>query len=113
MPATKLPLRGRSCRSLPSTTDSRDTASRLVSTGRGAESVVREALDAVQKKHPTVLVKGETAYGVAGPVLSDISGGASALVVGTRGRGQIVGAVLGSTSEYVVHHAHCITTVVR
>ena len=79
----------------------------------GAESVVREALDAVQKKHPTVLTKGEIVYGVAGPVLSDVSEGASALVVGTRGRGQIVGAVLGSTSEYVLHHAHCITTVVR
>ena len=79
----------------------------------GADSVVREALEAVQKKHPTVLTKGEVAYGVAGPVLSDVSEGASALVVGTRGRGQIVGALLGSTSEYVLHHAHCITTVVR
>jgi nucleotide-binding universal stress UspA family protein len=34
-------------------------------------------------------------------------------VTGTRGRGQIVGAVLGSVSEYVLHHAHCTTTIVR
>ena len=79
----------------------------------GAESIVREALEAVQKRHPTLLTKGEVVYGVAGPVLSDISEGASTLVVGTRGRGQITGAVLGSISEYVLHHAHCTTTVVR
>ena len=79
----------------------------------GADSVVREALETVQKKHPTVLTKGEVACGIAGPVLSDVSEGASALVVGTRGRGQIVSALLGSTSEYVLHHADCITTVVR
>jgi nucleotide-binding universal stress UspA family protein len=79
----------------------------------GAESVLREGLDAVQKAHPPLPTKGEIAYGVAGPVLSDISEGASALVTGTRGRGQIVGAVLGSVSEYVLHHAHCTTTIVR
>ena len=79
----------------------------------GALSVVREALDAVEKKHPSVPTKGETVYGVPGPVLTEVSEGASALVVGTRGHGQIVGAVLGSVSEYVLHHAHCITTTVR
>ena len=79
----------------------------------GALSVVREALDAVEKKHPTVSTNGETVYGVPGPVLAEVSDGASALVVGTRGRGQIVGAVLGSVSEYVLHHARCITTIVR
>ena len=79
----------------------------------GALSVVGEALDAVERKHPAVPTKGETVYGVPGPVLAEISEGASALVVGTRGHGQIVGAVLGSVSEYVLHHAHCITTIVR
>jgi nucleotide-binding universal stress UspA family protein len=79
----------------------------------GAESVVRESLDAVHEEHPTLPVKGEILYGVAGPVLSDMSEGATALVVGTRGRGQIVGAVLGSVSEHVLHHAQCTTTVVR
>ena len=79
----------------------------------GALSVVGEALDAVERKHPAVPTKGETVYGVPGPVLAEVSEGASALVVGTRGRGQIVGAVLGSVSEYVLHHAHCVTTIVR
>ncbi len=79
----------------------------------GAKSVAVEALDAIEKKHPTVPTKGTTVYGVPGPVLADVSEGASALVVGTRGHGQLVGAVVGSVSEYVVHHAHCTTTVVR
>ena len=79
----------------------------------GAKSVVSAAIDKVHKSHPGVVTKGEIVYGGAGPVLSDVSEGASALVVGTRGRGLIVGALLGSVSEYVVHHAHCTTTVVR
>ena len=45
----------------------------------GALSIVRDALDVVEKKHPTALTKGETVYGVPGPVLADISDGASAL----------------------------------
>ncbi len=78
-----------------------------------AENIVREAIDSIRKTHPTVLTKGEIVYGVAGPVLSDISEGASTLVVGTRGRTQVVGALIGSISEYVVHYAHCTTTIVR
>jgi nucleotide-binding universal stress UspA family protein len=79
----------------------------------GAESVVRQGLEAVREVHPMLPAKGEVLYGVAGPVLSEVSEGASGLVVGTRGRGHIVGAVLGSVSEYVLHHAHCTTTIVR
>jgi nucleotide-binding universal stress UspA family protein len=79
----------------------------------GAESLVRAAIDKMHESNLAVVTKGEIVYGVAGPVLSDVSEGASALVVGTSGRGQLVGALLGSVSEYVVHHAHCTTTVVR
>ena len=79
----------------------------------GAESVVKAAVDYVQGSHPDVVTKDEIVCGVAGPVLSEVSEGASALVVGTRGHGQIVGAVLGSVSEYVLHHAGCTTIIVR
>jgi nucleotide-binding universal stress UspA family protein len=72
----------------------------------GAESVVRAAIDEVHRSHPGVVTK-------AGPVLSDVSEGASALVLGTRDHEQIVGALLDLVSEYAVHHAHCTTTVVR
>ena len=79
----------------------------------GAESVVRAAIDSVHTSHPRVVTKGEFVYGVVGPVLSDMSATASAIVVGTRGHGQMLGALIGSASEYVIHHAKCTTTVVR
>ena len=79
----------------------------------GAESVMREAIDKIHESQPGVVVKGEIICGAPGPVLSEVSEGASALVVGTRGHGQIVGTLLGSVSEYVVHHTHCTTTIVH
>jgi nucleotide-binding universal stress UspA family protein len=41
------------------------------------------------------------------------SRGAALLVVGSRGRGHIIGAVLGSVSQTVPHHAHCPIAIVR
>ncbi len=74
--------------------------------------MVRAAIDKVHKSHPEVVTKGKIVYGVAGPVLSNFSEGTPALVVGTRGHGQIVSTLFGSVSAYVVHHAHCTTIVV-
>jgi nucleotide-binding universal stress UspA family protein len=41
------------------------------------------------------------------------SRGAALVVVGSRGRGHILGAVLGSVSQTVLHHAHCPIAIVR
>ncbi len=38
---------------------------------------------------------------------------ADLIVMGTHGRSEIAGLLLGSVSEYVIHHAHCPVTVVR
>ncbi len=38
---------------------------------------------------------------------------ADVVVMGSRGRSEIEGLVLGSVSEHVVRHAHCPVTVVR
>ena len=51
--------------------------------------------------------------GPPGRVLTEASQHASAVVVGTRGRGQVTGMLLGSVSEFVTTHAHCPVVVVR
>lgn len=55
-----------------------------------------------------ILVEGD-----ARDVLVKASRGAELLVVGSRGHGRAVGAVLGSVSSYCVHHAACPVVVVR
>ena len=39
--------------------------------------------------------------------------GAEMIVVGTRGHGKLRRTILGSVSDYVVHHAHCPVVTVR
>jgi nucleotide-binding universal stress UspA family protein len=78
-----------------------------------AEGIARRAMDRVLQRRPGVVTKGETLLGPPGPVLVDVSKDAELLVVGTRGHSMVVGLMLGSVSEYVVHHGTCTTTVVR
>jgi nucleotide-binding universal stress UspA family protein len=51
--------------------------------------------------------------GRAGDVLVDRSTGAGLLVVGSHGRSQLPGMVLGSTALHCVVHAHCPVLVVH
>jgi nucleotide-binding universal stress UspA family protein len=46
-------------------------------------------------------------------VLAELAHSASILVVGSRGRGQVAGMLLGSVSEALVRHAPCPVVVVR
>jgi nucleotide-binding universal stress UspA family protein len=57
---------------------------------------------------------GRVLEGDAGPALCDFarSEQASAIVIGTRGRGGIKRALLGSVSDYVVRNAPCPVVVV-
>ena len=78
-----------------------------------ALAVVRAAVARVHELEPGVVVKGEHVFGAAGPVLVHESQGASLLVVGTRGHGGLTSLVMGSVSEYVVHHSCSPVTIVR
>ena len=49
---------------------------------------------------------GETICKIAEKESADI------IVVGTRGMGAVRRVVLGSVSDYVLHHAHCAVVIV-
>ncbi len=53
--------------------------------------------------------------GAAGPAICDLASelSAAAIVVGSRGRGGLKRAVLGSVSDHVVRHAPCPVLVTR
>jgi nucleotide-binding universal stress UspA family protein len=53
--------------------------------------------------------------GEVGPQICDIAKQyeADLIVIGRRGRGRLQTALLGSVSNYVLHHAHCSVLVVQ
>jgi nucleotide-binding universal stress UspA family protein len=59
-----------------------------------------------------VSVQGALVHGSPGMALVHASEGAALLVVGSRGHGGFVGAILGSTSTACIHHAVCPVVVI-
>lgn len=80
---------------------------------RHAEQILREAVERVRSDHPTVKVETAAVEGSPGQVLVDMSADADLLVVGSRGRSEVSGLLLGSVSQHSVHRAHCPVTVVK
>lgn len=70
------------------------------------QATVKEALDGA----PVRLVVAE---GHPADVLVRFSEGADLVVVGSRGHGGFVGALLGSVSHHLVQSAHCPVVVIR
>jgi nucleotide-binding universal stress UspA family protein len=62
---------------------------------------------------PPVTVRATVAEGHPADVLVRAARGADLLVVGSRGHGGFAGSLLGSVSQYCVHHAACPVLVVR
>ena len=67
----------------------------------------------VRAAQPGLRVVAELAYRGAAEALVSASAEADVLVVGTHGRGGLVGLVLGSVSQRVIVHGHCPVVVVR
>jgi nucleotide-binding universal stress UspA family protein len=78
-----------------------------------AKRVVTDAVSQVADAHPGVSVHGRTMQGNAAAVLIRAAEDADLLVVGNRGHGGFVGALLGSVSQHCVHHATCPVVVIR
>ncbi|HWC33521.1 MAG TPA: universal stress protein [Mycobacteriales bacterium] len=62
---------------------------------------------------PATAVETVCREGGAGPVLVAESKNTALLVVGSHGHGAISGVLLGSVSNYCVHHASCPVVIVR
>ncbi len=77
-----------------------------------ADAIVQSAIDRVKELQPSVPCEPRAVEGHAGSVLLDEARGATLLVVGSRGRGDFTGLLLGSVSHQVLHHAPCPVVVV-
>jgi nucleotide-binding universal stress UspA family protein len=80
-----------------------------------AAAVVDQAQRSVATKYPDLVVKTHVEEGLAARSLMAIASslGASMLVVGARGHGEMTGMLIGSVSENVATHARCPVVIVR
>jgi nucleotide-binding universal stress UspA family protein len=77
-----------------------------------AREIIDNAMAEAGRCQLSVTVTARIVRGHVGTVLVEESRGADLLVVGSRGHGMAVGMLLGSVSEYCVHHAACPVVVV-
>lgn len=78
-----------------------------------AAEVLADAIAEVSSTAGPVKIRSKVAEGNAAQVLLTESAGADLLVVGNRGHGGFVEALLGSVSHYCIHHATCPVVVIR
>ncbi|MBB4855956.1 nucleotide-binding universal stress UspA family protein [Mycobacteroides chelonae] len=71
------------------------------------EQILAERLSGWQEKYPDVSVQRVVAVGHPADVLLHKAAGAQLIVTGSRGRGDISGFFLGSTSHALIHKATC------
>ncbi|BCY09433.1 universal stress protein [Actinoplanes sp. L3-i22] len=75
--------------------------------------VLAEALAGIAERHPDLAVQREVRHGTARQLLTDLSGDAQLVVVGSRGHGGFAGLLLGSVSQHLIYRAGCPVAVVR
>ncbi len=77
------------------------------------ERLLAERLAGWTERYPDVTVERDLVRSKPRERLLEWSESACLVVVGSRGRGGFSGLLLGSTSQALLHHAHCPVLVVR
>jgi nucleotide-binding universal stress UspA family protein len=77
-----------------------------------AEGIVEIAVSNIRRDHPGLAVAGTVRHGPPGEVLTRATQDAEMVVLGRRGHGEIMDALLGSVSMRVCAHAACPVVVV-
>jgi len=77
-----------------------------------ANKLLSQLVSATATSHREVEIEAKVVEGSAANILIEASRDASALVVGSRGHGGMVGSLLGSVSHRSVAHAYCPVVVV-
>jgi nucleotide-binding universal stress UspA family protein len=80
---------------------------------RSAAEVLAAAIAEVAGPDEPVTIRSAVVEGNAAHALLDASAEAELLVVGSRGHGGFVEALLGSVGQHCVHHATCPVVVIR
>lgn len=78
-----------------------------------ADGELQAAIRAALGEKPPVEIEPRLVEGDAAESLVAAAQGADLVVVGSRGRGGLASALLGSVSSHVVHHATCPVVVVK
>ncbi len=78
-----------------------------------ATEALSDAIAGASTGGEPVKITAKVMRGNAAEVLLKESAGAGLLVVGNRGHGGFVEALLGSTGQHCVHHASCPVVVIR
>lgn len=79
----------------------------------GADKIVRESVELAKKLEPGIEIEGTRIDGFPSPVLLRASRDADLVVIGSRGLGIALGALVGSTGLDLAANAHCPVVVVR
>lgn len=82
-------------------------------TKKYGQLVTEEGATRARQAFPKLTVRTAALIGGAASTLIEVSGVASLIVVGTRGHGEVVGALLGSVAFQVTTHSHSPVVVVR